>query len=399
MRDIDELQVALVVGRRSGPKSVVVAQTTGLEVSMLTDQDLHELLNFQSDHPVLSIYLNTEPSAGNAETHRLRLRSLLKEVDLPEDQNRVERYFEHEFDWSGRSVAVFSCTAEAFWRVYPLAVPTRSRVRVNERPYVKPLVDLVDSYGGYGVALVDKQGARLFSFHLGELREQEGVLGEAVHHTKRGGASAVPGRRGGVAGRTNHTEEVVERNVRDAAEFAAHFFSENNVRRILLCGTDENLALFRSFLPKAWQSLVVGAFPMSMTASHTEVLERAMQVGQEADRRREARLVDVLVTSAAKGKGGVIRLDDTLSAVHEGRVQTLLIQDGFRAAGLRCTSCGYITASILESCPYCGNGFVPIQDAVELAVREVMQTGGEVEVLHDDPTLAASGNIGGILRY
>lgn len=366
---------------------------------MLTDKDIRELLDYQSPNPVLSLYLNTDPSEGNAETHRQHLRALLRQVDQAADVEVVERFFEHEFSWTGRSVAVFSCAADQWFRHYPLAIPLRSRIRLSDRPHVKPLADLLDSFGGYGVALVDKQGARFFYFHLGELREQEGILGENVRHTKRGGGSQAPGRRGGSAGQTNYVEEVAERNAREAAEFATRFFAENNVRRILIGGTDENVTLFRNQLPKAWQSLVVGSFPMSMTASHAEVLERAMQVGYEAEKRREAKLVDAVVTAAAKGKGGAVGLEDTLKALNDGRIQTLLILEGLREAGYRCTGCQYLTAVEVQTCPYCGGSVAHIPDAVELAVHKVMQNGGEVEVLRDDDGLAKHGHIGALLRY
>ncbi|UCH59819.1 MAG: hypothetical protein JSV61_16625 [Anaerolineales bacterium] len=366
---------------------------------MFTRKDLQELLEYKAPTSMLSVYLNTEPVEGGAETHRLRLRSLLKEVALHEDIQVIERFFDHEFDWSGRSAAVFSCAQDDYFQAYSIQIPVRSRVRVGERPHVKPLVDMLDSYGGYGVALVDKQGARLFYFHMGELREQEGIMGESVRRTKRGGGSAAQGRRGGAAGQTNHVEEVAERNIKEAVDFSARFFAENNVRRILLGGTEDNLAIFRAQLPKAWQSLVVGSFPMSMTATHNEVLERAMQVGRDAERKREIKLVEAAITGAAKGRGGVIRLDDTLSAVHEGRVHTLLILDGFRAPGRRCQGCGYVTTQSMEACVFCGNKFEQIPDAVEMAVRKVMQTGGEVEVLHDDQVLSKHGNIGALLRY
>jgi peptide chain release factor subunit 1 len=369
------------------------------EVFMLTDRDLRELLSFQAQAPVLSIYLNLDPSEGSAEAHKLRLRSMLKEVDLPEDEAALLRYFDHEHDWSGRSVAVFSCQPEGFLRVYTLAVPVRSRIRTSSRPYVKPLADLLDSYGGYGVVLVDKQGARLFSFHLGELTEQEGLLGEAVRHTKRGGGSASPGRKGGVAGQTNYVDEITDRNIRDAVEFSTRFFSEHNVRRILIGGTDDNVALFRSQLPKAWQSLVVGVFPMSMTASHREVLERAMEVAQKADLQREYKVIETVVTGAAKGRGGVLHLEDTLNAVHDGRVQMLVIQDGFRAPGCRCSSCGHLSARHMETCPFCGSACEEIEDAVELAVRRVLQAGGEVEFIHRDYMQSDFNGIGALLRY
>jgi peptide subunit release factor 1 (eRF1) len=366
---------------------------------MLSDRDVQELLHYNPSHPVLSIYLNTDPAEGNADAYKLRLRTMLKDIEMPEDVEAVLRYFEHEHAWSGRSVAVFSCAPQGFFKAYPLAVATRSRVRINDRPYVKPLADLLDSYGGYGVVLVDKQGARLFIFHLGELQEQEGVMGEAIRHTKRGGGSQAAGRRGGTAGQTDYVDEMADRNIKEVIEAATRFFSENNIRRIVIGGTDENVALFRSHLPKAWQSLVIGTFAINMTASHVEVLERAMQIGKEAEYRRQAILVDTIVTNTAKGRGGSIGLEDTLGAIREGRVQSLVIRDGYRAPGFRCKSCGHISSLTMGNCPFCDGETEKIPDAVEVAVRQVMRSGGDVEVLHSDEGRKGFDQIGALLRY
>lgn len=366
---------------------------------MITDQNKQELLHYQPGQPVLSVYLNTDPAEGNADFHRRQLRSMLKEVDLIEDVEKIVEFIEHEHDWTGKSLAVFSCAADGFFRAYSLAIPLRSRARVSERPYIKPLADLLDSYGGYGVVVVDKQGARYFHFHLGELQEQEGVVGESIRHTKRGGGSQSPGRRGGSAGQTRHEAEATERNMRDAAESAVHFFSEKNVRRILIGGTEDNVAMFRNLLPKAWQSLVVGSFPISMVASHNEVLAKAMEIGALAEMRRENELVKALVTNSAKGRGGVLGLQETLDAIRGGRLQTLVIRDGFRDPGLRCTGCGYLSVKPVEVCPYCGGVMEQIADAVELAVQAVMTDGGEVEVLRADQKIKGFDQIGAILRY
>jgi hypothetical protein len=60
---------------------------------MFTESDLRELVEFTAPDPVLSVYLNTEPSAGNADAYRLRLRNMLKDIKLPEDVEAIERYF------------------------------------------------------------------------------------------------------------------------------------------------------------------------------------------------------------------------------------------------------------------------------------------------------------------
>lgn len=100
---------------------------------MFTEANLRELLQMNVSQPVLSVYLNTEPTLGNADTHRLRLRNMLKEIKLPEDINAVERYFKHEYDWSGRGIAVFSCAAAGYFQTIPLAMPVPDMASVGER--------------------------------------------------------------------------------------------------------------------------------------------------------------------------------------------------------------------------------------------------------------------------
>lgn len=367
---------------------------------MFRDRDLRELLEYTSEHPVLSVYLNTDPLQRTADQVRLHLRAMLKDSDAPQaDREAVENYFEHDFPWAGRGAAVFSCAADGLFRAYSLAVPLPNHAHVSRRPLVQPLANVLDIYGGYGVVLVDKQRARMFFFHLGELQAEDTFEGEEVRRIKRGGGSQAAGRRGGVAGLTRYADETAERNIREAAERAVRFFEQHRVRRVLIGGTESNVALFRSMLPKAWQSLVVGTFSVSMNASPVEVMEKALDIGQAAEHRREEVLARQVVTAAAKGQNGVVRLADTLEAVREGRVQTLLISEGFHAPGYRCTGCDYLVVEALEACPFCGKPFAPIPDAVDLAVHQVLAQGGEVEVLHDVPELEAAGRIGALLRY
>jgi len=365
---------------------------------MLSEYDLRELLDYTTDKPVLSIYLNTDPSEGNADAHKLRLRSMIKEINLARDVEAIEQYFNHQYNWAGRGIAVFSCKSNDFFRVYPLAVPVRNLIHISDRPSVKPLAALLDNYGGYGVVLVDKQGARVFFFHMGELREQEGMLGETVKRTKHGGGgSAVPGRRGeSAANRT--VDEVVDRNMREAVEFSTRFFETNHVRRILVGGTDENVKLYCSLLPKAWQSLVMGSFPMSMTASHGEVRDKAFELGVQAEIEREKRLVDRMITLAAKASGAVTGLPETLNAVNEGRIQTLVVSEGLRKNAYRCKSSGLLTTRPEQDCM--GEDDVEkIYDVIDLAVNHVMRSGGDVEVIMSTETLDKVGGIGAILRY
>ncbi|MGA9350681.1 MAG: hypothetical protein WBW48_18010 [Anaerolineae bacterium] len=370
---------------------------------MFSEEDLQELVSFHSEEsPVLSLYLNVDPTKHPTDEYKLVLRGLLKEVTgqaLRRDIAAVERYFDHEYDWQGKGVVMFSCLGQDFWRVYPLAVPVENHVYASERPYIKPLTDILDAYGRYGVVLVDQEGARLFLFRLGELQETSGTIGEEVKRTKHGRGSAA-GRRGGVGARARRKEEeIAQRNLREAAELTAKFCEGGRCSRIILGGTEQNVALFHEMLSKDLQDQVVGSFPAVMTALETEVLDRSLEIIAEVEREREKALVESAITAAAKGGAGVIGLADTLGAMHEGRVHILLVDEGYRAAGYRCQQCGYIAAQAKKECPFCGGMVKQIDDAVDLIVREVIDQGGRVEVVRDSPDLKKAGHIVALLRY
>ena len=366
---------------------------------MLTEQEFDELLAYQASHPVLSVYLNTDALAGNDESALPRLRAMLRGVDLPQDTEAILGYMEREYDGKGRSVAFFSCAAEGFFRAYPLAIPLQDRVRVHDRPHVKPLANLLERYGYYGVVLVDSRRARVFTFHLGVLQEHPGFTGKPVHRTKRGGGSQYPEVRGGTPGKTDRVEETIEQNMKRAADFAVRFLSRHKVRHLLLAGTEENVALFRQYLPKQWQNRVAGTFPVSMNAGLSEIQEQARRLVAEYDRQEEANLVEDVITAAAKGREGAVGLDDVLEAARAGRILTLLVSEGYHQSGYVCQSCGYTTATQADVCPFCGGRFSLLPDAVEYAIRHVMQSNGEVEIVQDVPKLQEIGGVAALLRY
>lgn len=365
---------------------------------MFSEKDLQMLLDYSAESQVLSVYLNTDPTQTNTEAAKLRLRNWLKTIDLPEDVQAVEEYVNLEYDWSARSLVIFSNQAAGFFETYQFNLDIPDKIHVGSHLLLRPLVRLLDVFSGWSVVLVDKQGARLFSFNLGELGEMSGVTGEEVKQAKRGGGNAMPGRMGG-ADLSGKVENIIEQNIREVIDYATNFFSQNHIRRIMIGGTDDNVARFKDALPKSWQSLVVGDFPMSMNAGDTEVLEQAKAKALAAQKKINQGLVDQAITLAAKGTHGVTGLIDALNAIHEGRVKTLLVDQDFEQEGFRCKGCGYLTVQELEACPFCGGQFERINSAVEMAVREALQKNADVKVVQENEQLKNAGQIAAILRY
>ena len=249
---------------------------------MFTETSLRKIRDFSAVFPVVSLYLNTGPAMGNAETHRLRLRNMLKDLPLEKDTEKIEAFSNHHYDWSGRAVAVFSCAPANFFEYIPLAISVKDFIKVASKAEIEPLEDLLQDVNQLGVILVDKQGARLFYYHMGDLLEQEGIFGEEVKHVKSGSATSSHGLRGGSMDGSRNLDEKIEKNLRRIREFALLFFRTHKVKKIMIAGSEDNVAQFKTSLPKSVQSMIAGTFSLSMSATHAEVLNKVLQASQQS---------------------------------------------------------------------------------------------------------------------
>ncbi|HZW04619.1 MAG TPA: hypothetical protein VFF68_11875, partial [Anaerolineaceae bacterium] len=256
-------------------------------------------------------------------------------------------------------------------------------------------------YGGYGVVQVDKQKARLFLFHLGELSEADPVMGEEVRRIKHGTASSMPGARsGGGSSSGRHTQEVVDRNMKEIVAGAVDFLEQHHVRRVLIGGTEENVTMFRNLLPKSVQSLVMATFPMAMAANEAELLEKVLEIGDNFNGKREKHLVDDLISIASrKDNQAVMGVEPTLQAVNDGRVTTVVISEGFHQPAFQCAQCARLTVLPGKVCTVCGGKYYNLPDVREALVKMVMGKGGDVVVVKPSPAFDASGNIGAFTRF
>jgi peptide chain release factor subunit 1 len=134
-----------------------------------------------------------------------------------------------------------------------------------------------------------------------------------------------------------------------------------------------------------------------MTAGEHEIRERSLALLEEANAERERKLVETMITTAAKGGNAVVGLEATLKALNDGRVQTLVLSDGYRASGYRDESAGYLSGRAGQS-PY-GAEMVATDDVVEAAASRAMELGGTVEIITEDEALERAGRIGALLRY
>jgi peptide chain release factor subunit 1 len=220
---------------------------------------------------------------------------------------------------------------------------------------------------------VDREVVRCYGIYLSEIRE----LGEkrrfAPKHHKQMEASPKLQRQ---------AEGAAMQNLKQAADDAVALLEKFGARQVILAGQAEPVAMFREYLPKASQALVVGELALDANARTTQVMAKANEVIARLEAGRQKALVEALENDAQKkGVTGTLGLADTLMALTEGKVMTLIVAQGFRAQGYQCENCGYLTTEQIEPCPVCGHRMRRVDHAVDLAIRKALESKAEVETV------------------
>jgi peptide subunit release factor 1 (eRF1) len=93
------------------------------------------------------------------------------------------------------------------------------------------------------------------------------------------------------------------------------------------------------------------------------------------------------------------QLADVLTAVHEQRVEVLLVDRGFRAAGVVCPQCGWLGGAGFSECQADGTPVERSEDIVEKVIERTITQSADVHILRDRPELASHGHIAALLRF
>ncbi len=363
---------------------------------MITPSALKELVDFDGQgHSVLSVYLNTDLTQHSKEERRLALKQMLEPLrEGGADVTRVTKFFDQKYDWQSKGVAVFTCASLKFWRELRLAVPVLDYASVDDKPNVRLLTDLLDEYERYAVALVDRDHARFFVMQLGEIEEFAYELPATPGRHKQGGWSAARYQR--------HIETLALQNLKQAAQLTNDFFKSQNCSRLLLAGTGDTLAQFRGLLPKPLRESIAGEFPLDIETPASRVLSKAREIQERVERAHELALVEQVNTAARKKRPtATLGLADTLNALMERAVYTLVVASDWRTKGFACDHCGYLSAQRLATCPLCSHSMRSVDRIVDLAVRRAIELGSRVELVHASAAnkLKEWGGIGALLRY
>lgn len=371
-------------------------------MAVLTEANIRELAGFKGQEaPVTSVYLDVDGA------RLVRRQDLFHELDLLlrsvrrdhaanpsvcKDLKKVEDLVRGGINRSHvRGLALFSCSAQDFWKVIELPVAVRSQVVVNDSPAVRQLENAFDEYERFGVLLADKQLTRMFVYELGVLIDSSELFEQLPRAEDDDRSHRKDKTR-------DHVAALSHRHLRHAADGAFKMLQDDGFDRLIIGAPDEIANELESLLHPYLKERLVARCHVRVDAPAEEIRQAALEVEADVEREREAVAVARLRDAVGGGRKGVAGLDDTLRALVERRVDVLLVSSSFTAPGWRCGGCAYI-GGVGRKCPVCAIDMQRLDDVVEEAVDEALAQSCEVEVCVGNADLDVLGQIGALLRY
>lgn len=388
----------------------------------ITTDRLRELAETRSAAgKVLSVFINLDPREfATPPARATEISSVLDEasrtirdleglthderVALKADVERVPDALSNGTDTEGaRALAIFASQPAGLFEILKLPRPVDHKVVIGDAPVVEPLAR-IGTGELWWLVLVDRRHSRLLAGTVDGLvelwRDDEpisGVRQQAGFSQSRGDQ-----RGGGESRYERGIEKDVDDHYRHVSDELRRRLEGVSVAGILVGGPTESVARFEGLLHADVKKSLKGRFDSEVwNSSADDVLKAARGVLEELTLARDGELLDKVSEGLGTGGRAVAGLGDVLTAAHERRIDTLVVEEGFTAKGVRCPQCGWLGVSAGGQCPADGTMTEMVDNVVEAAVGRAFGQDARVRYLPlgDDGEHRVPESIAAVLRF
>ena len=312
---------------------------------------------------------------------------------LRRDRDRIEEHLRDAMrgtvEAGSQGLAYFASAGSGFFEVFPASASFDDQLVVADVPYLKQLARLADEYERLLLVMVDAGRARIYELELAGVDSYVTVLEDVPGRHKQGGPSQLRFQR--------HVDVHHGWHYRDVARAAERLFDRRRIGDVVMAGQPEVIAEFSRFLPKRILERVFVTVHLDLIEPENVVLRKVLQHLHRHEHDKERRGVRRAINQAAVGGKGTVGLLATLRAVNSRAVQVLYLGKGFAATGVRCTNCGLLSPPAGE-CPHCSGDVREVELSEEMA-NDVLETGGEIDIVEENDELASFEGVAAATRF
>jgi peptide chain release factor subunit 1 len=239
-------------------------------------------------------------------------------------------------------------------------------VRFGTGAYVLPLLDLLDEWEPVGLAMVERDEARLMVLSGGQSEEAQHLESDVPGQHRAGGGTAThyqasvqayPAQHqagGGASARfQRHIQVHVDRLFNEVIDKLETLHREHPFRRLFIAGPPQSVARFKSHLPNPLKELLAGDLTIDAHATDQEIASRVVQAAREVERREEVQLVQEIITRAERDQGAVAGTAASLWAINHHQMHLLALAGESSGLGGYCANCEILLPPEDIVCPQC----------------------------------------------
>jgi peptide chain release factor subunit 1 len=373
---------------------------------MLTYSELKTLSAVEGDKNLfVNLYLNVNRLTNPKGDYGIHFKNMLKKAEgkidkkaekiVKKDIQKIESYLKDAKREFKKGIAIITCDALNIWNNYHLSLPIKNEMVIDNTPYVKPLLSLLNNHPRYAVLLVDREFAKIFIAHLGEIQDYtEMFTPDIPGKHKKGGWFSLQQKRF-----ERHIDYHVNLHIKDVVKTLEEFLQRETIEALIVGGSESAVTKIKTVLPGEFLKKVRKTFHAETKLHEKEVLDRTLKIAEELEGEKEQQIVDDLITKAMKKNMAVLGLEDVLFNLQEGKVMDLIFLKDLTASGLKCSNCDFLTVQSIKSCPYCSGSFDTINYIIDYAAQKAVELGARIEVIRKSDELARAGGIGAQLRF
>jgi peptide subunit release factor 1 (eRF1) len=288
-----------------------------------------------------------------------------------------------------RSLACFVASESGHAWALHLPWPVRDRAFFEDRFILWPLHLILDQADRYAVCLTDKDEARLFLYHLGQIEEVSDIFDEIP------GRVRFPDPFGELEYMRKHVESF-HHHFENVAETALQLFQREPFEHLIIGGLWETLPQFEGRLHRYLRDRIVARWDIDVMHTPTpQILERAQQEEQQLLRRQAQDVWKAIQDQ--RPQRGALGPEEVFVALWGRRVQMLLEEPDAVRPGFRCSACGRLSLSD-GPCVECSGKRVEVPDVYEEAVHEAVEQSAQVR-FWTDPALNGVDSIAAFRRF
>jgi peptide chain release factor subunit 1 len=359
----------------------------------------------------ISLYLDLDPQStinpGDVQTHVHSLldgggrkagfgsESLTRDqtYGLKSDVERIKQYFAADFDRGGmRAFALFASGLDNLWKTLALPCPVNDDIRLGRELYLAPLLNVVGQGEGALVAVVSRERGEVYRLSAGRLHEVANETEDVPNQHDQGGWSQARYQRS--------VDKEAYDHLKNTNDELLRMHKRRAFDALFVAAPEAVFADFRERLHPYLAERLTGRIDVDVENTGPDDVQRAAGEAIAAyERKLEEETLDRLIAATNSNGRGVTGLDGTLEALNEQRVEVLLLQENFDAAGVGCPQCGWLGPHGVTTCPVDGTPTLERDDITDLAVRRALRQSARVVLVRDDERLEPLGSIAALLRF